>query len=254
MAFLKDRWLSICSSIALLILWEMSCRLGWINPILLTPPLQILDTGYEELRTGKWNPDFLTTGKAFLYSILIALTGGVLVAVFMGISKTVFHLVNPYVVAINALPKIMLCPLVMLWLGTGISARVFLGTMMAAFPIITSTLTGVQSIDKNFLLLAKVYKSSRKKIFFDILLPSLAPYILSGLRVGVNYAMVGILIVEFFASSEGVGYRMYAYSQNFAIDQFFVLLILTVLFVLFCSSIVQLGEQYFGGWRDAAFK
>jgi len=252
--FLRTRGLSILSLLACLGLWQLACSAAWISPVLLSPPSAIVTHGWTTLLEGRWNEDFATTFLAFGIGFALATVLGTLAGVAMGASRAVFNLINPYVVAMNALPKIVLCPLIMIWFGTGMGARVFLGAVMAGFPIITSTLTGVQSIDRDYVMLAKAYRASRWKIFKDVLLPSIAPYVLSGMRVGVNYTMVGVLIVEFFASSKGVGYRLYAYSQNFQIDLFFVLLIVMVLFVLACSSIIHRAELRLGDWRNAAFK
>ena len=252
--FLRTRGLSILSLVIFFGAWELTCRAGWVSPVLLSSPSNILDNGWTTLLDGRWNQDFATTFLAFGIGFGLATLLGILAGVAMGSSRSIFNLINPYVVAMNALPKIVICPLVMMWFGTGLSARVFLGAVMAAFPIITSTLTGVQSIDRDFVTLARAYRASRWKIFKDVLLPSIAPYVLSGMRVGVNYTMVGVLIVEFFASSKGVGYRLYAYSQNFQIDLFFVLLLAMVLFILVCSNIIYRAELYFGDWRHAAFK
>ena len=252
--FFRTRGLSILSLLVCLGLWELACSASWISPVLLSPPSAIVTNGWTSLAEGRWNEDFATTFLAFGIGFALATVLGTLAGVAMGASRAVFNLINPYVVAMNALPKIVLCPLIMIWFGTGMGARIFLGAVMAGFPIIASTLTGVQSIDRDFITLAKAYRASRWKIFKDVLLPSIAPYVLSGMRVGVNYTMVGVLIVEFFASSKGVGYRLYAYSQNFQIDLFFVLLIVTVLFVLACSSVIHRAELRFGDWRNAAFK
>lgn len=227
--------------------------MDWVSPVLLSPPSAILSSGAVALSSGQWNGDLWMSALAFCGSLGLGLVVGAGTGILMGISPVIFHLLNPYVVAMNTLPKIVLCPLIMLWFGTGMEARIFLGTTMAAFPIMMSTLTGVQSIDKDFLTLAKVYNASRQKIWTDILLPAVAPYVLSGMRVGVNYAMVGVLIVEFFASSEGVGFRLNAYAQNFQTELFFVLLGLVVSFVLIFSSLVHKAERHFGGWRHAAF-
>lgn len=252
--FLRHRGLSVLSLAVLIGVWELACQAGWINPVLLSPPSIIIENGWVGLASGRWNEDFATTFTAFGLGFGVATVVGTLAGVAMGASRALFNLFNPYVVAMNALPKIVLCPLIMIWFGTGLGARVFLGAMMASFPIISSTVTGLQSIDRDYIMLARAYRAGRWRIFRDILMPSITPYVLSGMRVGVNYTMVGVLIVEFFASSSGVGYRLYAYSQNFQIELFFVLLVLVVVFVLACSNLIHYLEMHFGDWRNSAFK
>lgn len=251
---LRHRVLAALSFVVVLGVWEASCRLGWVSPVLLSSPSAILAEARTSLLSGRWNDDLAMTLSAFALGFAVATVAGTLAGVAMGVSKTLYHLVDPYVVAMNALPKVVLCPLVMLWFGTGMSARVFLGAVMAAFPIIASTVTGVQSIDRDHVLLVRACRGSRWVVFKDVLLPSIAPFVLSGMRVGVNYTMVGVLVVEFFASSSGVGYRLNAYSQNFQGEQFFVLLFLVVAFVLALSGAIRLAEVRLGGWRNSAFR
>lgn len=250
-----SRWgLSILSVALVLSAWEAACELGWVSSVLLAGPSTIIARGTESLVDGRWNDDFATTLLAFGLAFVVATVLGTALGIVTGASRAMFHLVNPYVVALNALPKIILCPLVMIWFGTGLGSRVFMGALMAAFPILTSTVTGVQSIDRQFIMLARVYRASRWKILTDVLLPSVLPYSLSGMRVGVNYAMVGVLIVELFSSSQGIGFLLNAYSQNFQIDLFLVLIVIVALFVLVLSGMIRRAETYLGGWRDSAFK
>jgi NitT/TauT family transport system permease protein len=253
-ATLRDRLPAMLLGLVIVSAWEMVCRLGLVGPILLSPPSRILSTGFTAFAEGRFNTDIVVTLRAYFLALLLAGTVGTLLGVVAGISRPVFFAINPFVVGMNALPKVVLCPLVMLWFGTGGSARIFLGSLMALFPILASTLTGVQSVDRGHLMVARAYGASQRRILQSVVLPAIAPFVLSGLRVGVNYAMVGILIVEFFASSKGIGYRLYSYSQNFQTDLFFALMVFIVAFVLTCAALVHRAELHFGAWRDAAFK
>jgi NitT/TauT family transport system ATP-binding protein len=144
-------------------------------------------------------------------------------------------------------------PLVVLWLGIGMSANLFLGAFMASFPIIIGTYTGVSCLERDFTLLAKSFGASRRQTLLTIVLPGLTPYVLSGLRLGVNYAMVGILIAEFFASSRGLGYRMVLYMSNFEIAYFFVCMVIVVVLTLVSTSVVYGIEHFVQAWRPSAF-
>jgi len=246
--------LSLLSVAAVLGIWELACDLGWVSPVLISPPSVIFASGAKGLLDGRWKDDFATTFLSFSLAFGVALVAGVAGGIAMGVSRAAFHLVNPYVVALNALPKIVLCPLVMIWFGTGLGARVFMGALMASFPILTSTVTGVQSLDRQFIHLARAYRASRWRVLVSVVLPSIAPYVLSGTRVGVNYAMVGVLVVELFSSSEGIGFRLNAYSQNFQVDLFLVLITMVAAFVLALSALIRRAETWLGDWRDAAFR
>jgi ABC-type nitrate/sulfonate/bicarbonate transport system permease component len=246
--------LSLLSVVVALALWEAAPRCGWVSPVLVAPPSDLVVHGFAGLADGRWTGDLVSTFTAFGLAFALAIGLGAAVGILMGISRAVYHLVNPYVVALNALPKILLCPLVLVWFGSGLSARVFLGTLMAAFPIVTATVTGIQSIDRQFVDLARSYRASRRRILVSVLLPFVTPHVLSGARVGLNYAMVGVLVVELFSASEGVGFRLNAYSQNFQVDLFLFLIVLVAATVLALSGLLRLAETRLGSWRDAAFR
>jgi len=252
--FFANRWMSLVVFAVLFASWELGSDFGFIRAFLLPAPSAILDAGVTGLRAGLWNDDISVTLTAYLTALGFAAAIGLVLGVVMGVWKTLNHLFDPYIIGFNALPKVVLCPLVMLWFGTGMFARVFLGALMAIFPIVESTVTGVKTIDPSHVMLVRANGGGRMVLFRKVLLPSVLPHVLSGTRLGANYAMVGVLVVEFFASSRGIGYRLNAYSQNFQTDLFFVLLVLVIGFVLAVSGLLRLLEVRLGGWRSGAFQ
>ncbi|MFH1726099.1 MAG: ABC transporter permease subunit, partial [Elusimicrobiota bacterium] len=171
----------------------------------------------------------------------------------IGYSKDAYHLLNPFIVSVHSLPKIVLMPLIVLWLGIGKVSSVFLGALMASFPIIIATYTGVRCLERDFIVLARSYRASPLMTLRTVVFPGVTPFILSGVRVGINYAMVGILIAEFFASSKGVGYRMILFMSNFEVDAFFVCMAWVAAFSLACTGIVYYVEKKMRAWRPEAF-
>ncbi len=242
----------VLSLLVLLSAWEALDRGGLISPVLFSSPWRMVLSSIDLLGSGRINDDLLTTLVGFLLAFAAATVLGTIAGIGIGYSRILYSLFHPYIVALNALPKIVLMPLVILWFGLGLPSKVFLGGVMAGFPIVVSTHTGVRSLDREHIQLARAFRASRRRILRSVILPSIAPYVLSGMRVGINYAMVGVLIVEFFASGKGVGYRMVLYTQNFQIDRFFVLLVLVVAFTLGCTAAVQRLERRLGAWRPAA--
>jgi len=241
--------LSLASLAIFVVLWEGIVALGWVNPLFTSAPSLIAESAADLAVNPLLHADLLFTARAFALSMLLATVLGTALGVLTGASEVAYRLFNPWIVALNSLPKIALMPLVLLWFGMGLPSQLFLGTLMAGFPIVVSTQTGVRTIDRDFLMLARSYRASRWLVFRSILLPGVLPYILGGLRVGVTYAMVGILIVEFFGSSAGVGYRMVLFSSNFQIDPFFVLLLVVVAWTLGWTSVIKQVEDHVGRWR-----
>lgn len=233
-----------------LALWEMAYRFEWVNPVFVSAPSLIAQSTVDLMGSGAVAEDLGVTLWGFTISFGVAILGGVLVGVLIGYSTIAYQVLNPFVVGLNAVPKIVLMPLIIMWFGMGLPSKVFLAGVMAGFPIIVNTLAGVRAIERDHILLARSFGASGSVIFRTIVLPSLVPYVLSGIRVGINYCMVGVLLVEFFASSEGVGYRMVLYTANFQIDLFFVLFAIVIAFTLALTSGVERLEQHFGRWRS----
>jgi NitT/TauT family transport system permease protein len=247
-----QRWgISLAGLIGVLVSWEAVVALGWVSPLFTSSPTRIAAAANALVGNQYLAEDLLFTLRGFVLSIALACTAGTAIGVITGASELAYAVFNPWIVGLNSLPKIALMPLVLMWFGMGLPSQVFLGGLMASFPVIVSTQTGVRTIDRALLELAQSYRASRVMVFRSIVLPSVLPYLLGGLRVGVTYAMVGVLIVEFFGSSAGVGYRMVLYSSNFQIDPFFVLLLIVVVWTLGWTALIKQVEDRVGRWRPS---
>ena len=229
--------------------WELACRLAWIEPVLISSPGRILAAMIPLVQLPVFRADVLYSLAVFAVALILALAGGTALGLLMGASSRAYALAHPFVVAVNALPKIVLIPLIVLWLGVGMASGVFLGALMASFPLIIATYKGVRTIERDYLVLARAYRAPPGMMVRTIVLPGIAPHVLAGLRVGINYAMVGVLIAEFFASGRGIGYRMVVFMANFEVDRFFACLVLIVTFVLLCVGVVQRVERRIERWR-----
>lgn len=232
-------------------LWELSARAEWVNPVLTSSPTRVAAAGFDLLQSPALYPDLGFTLGVFLLSVAIGLVVGTALGLALGTSQALYAALNPFVVASNALPKIVLLPLIVIWLGVGLAANVFLGALMASFPILVSTFTGVRHLEQEYSALAHCFGASRWLRLRQIVLPGVLPYVVSGLRVAVSYALVGALIGEFFSSERGIGHRMRLHMANFEVDPFFVCLCLVAGLALFATSLVRRLEQRVERWRPA---
>ena len=250
----RGGWVSVGAVAICLTAWEAICRLELVSPVLLSSPSRIAVTGFRLLRSGALDADLLFTFEVFSVSVATALVAGVAIGFAMGFSPWVYHALNPFIVVANSLPKIVLMPLIVLWIGISMSANVFLGALMASFPIIISVFTGVRGLDHDFVLLARSFGAGRWLTLRAVVIPGVTPFVLAGARVGISYAMVGVLIAEFFGSNRGTGYRMVLYMSNFRIDEFFVCIVIVAAFTLACVAVVHRLERRVEAWRPAAFR
>ncbi|CAN0540373.1 unnamed protein product, partial [Laminaria digitata] len=233
--------------------WEVASRLELLDPVLTSSPARILAAARRLFSAGALEADILFTLQVFSLSMALAIMLGLALGVAMGASQLVYRLLNPFVVMANGLPKVVLMPWIVLWLGISMAANVFLGTLMASFPIMTSVYGGMRAMEHDLIMLARAFGASRVQLWRHILIPALIPHLLAGIRIAISYTMVGVILAEFFASNEGIGHRMVVYMSNFDVDAFFVCVVLVAAWTVACTSVVRLLERRIEPWRVGAF-
>jgi NitT/TauT family transport system permease protein len=245
-------WASALLALGLCLVWELAVRFGLADPVLVSSPSRIAIAARRLLAAPALGADLVYSLQVFVIAITIAALGGAALGLWIGWSRLAHRLLHPIVVALNAVPKIALMPLIVLWFGIGRPAGVFLAALMASFPVIIATSVGLSALEREHVLVARAFGAGRMLTLRSVILPGVLPYLVSGLRVGVSYALVGLLIAEFFASSRGIGYRMIAYMSNFEVDAFFVCLLLIAGFALGCTAILRALEARMQAWRADA--
>lgn len=245
-------WVSVSAVAVFLVTWELAAQTAWLDPLLVSSPTRIASAAWRLAASGALVEDAAFTLEVFGASLAIALASGVTIGVATGVSTIAYDALNPFVASASSLPKIVLMPVIALWLGIGLAGNVVLGALMGSFPILTNVHAGVRSLDRDMVLLARAYGASRWMLFRAIILPAVTPFVLAGLRVAVSYAMVGALIAEFFASSRGLGYRMVVFTASFRVDEFFVCVGLVLSVTLSCTGLVHMLERRVQGWRPDA--
>lgn len=206
-----------------LLLWELAVWIFQPPPFLLPPPSTI----FREAATSPgWyaRHAMYTFGSAFL-GFSMAVTIGVIAAVGIVYSKFLENTLFTFLVAINSIPKIALAPLFVVWLGTGITSKIGVATLIAIFPMVINTVLGLRSVDADVLELARSLRASPAKTLFKIRFPSALPSIFSGLKLSMTFAIVGTIAGEFIASDVGLGYVILLSQGLFQTDRVFVALI-----------------------------
>lgn len=234
--------------------WELSVRLGGVDPVLVSSPSRIAAAAPEVLGSPRFVDDASYSLSVFATAVVLATAIGAPVGLLMGYSRIAYRLLHPLVVAFNALPKVALMPLIVLWVGLGRPAGVLLATLMASFPVLIATASGLEALEREHVQMARAFGAGRGLLLRRVVLPGVTPYLVSGLRVGVTYALVGVILAEFFAASRGLGYRMVVTMQNFEVDAFFVCLIVVALVAVAATAALRALERRLQAWRPAAFE
>lgn len=254
----SDERTSIASALALVAFlalgWEIAVRAGALDPVLVSSPARIAAAAPRVLGSSRFVDDASYSLSVFASAVALAAALGTPVGLLMGYSPMAHRLLHPLVVTFNSLPKVALMPLIVLWVGLGRPAGVLLATLMASFPVLIATSSGLEALERDHVQMARSFGAGRALLLRRVVLPGVTPYLVSGLRVGVSYALVGVILAEFFAASRGLGYRMVVTMQNFEVDAFFVCLIVVALVAVTSTSLLRRLERRMYRWRPAAFE
>jgi len=156
---------------------------------------------------------------------------------------------DPFVSALYATPRIALLPLVMIWFGIGLMSKIAIVFLGAVFPILVNTITGVRTIDAEFIKVARAFGSSDRQLFVKVALPSSVPLLLTGLRLGLGHGLIGIVVGEMFGATQGLGFLISVAGARFQTDRVMVGIIIIALAGMAMTAILRAIERRFERWR-----
>ena len=198
--------------VLLVALWEVVVRVAGVAAYILPPPSTIVQSLQDNLSTIVRNsrPTLAATGVGFGLGVLIGLVLAMLLAAVPLLKNVVF----PVVVASQTVPKIALAPLFTLWFGVGLLPKVIIVALLVFFPVFVNTATGLESVSKARLDLMRSVDASRWQVYRHIQLPEAIPYFFAGLRLALTVAFIGVIVGEWIAASQGLGYLLVLYNAT----------------------------------------
>ncbi len=201
-----------------LLVWELSAQFEWINPFITSSPSRIGKTIGELYQSGVLFHHVGTTLWETLAGFAIAVALGYTIALLLWWSEIFRRISEPYFVVLNALPKIALGPLIIIWCGTGSKAIVFMTVLIGLIVAILNMLSGFLATDENKLLLLKSMGASKLQILTKLVIPSSLPNFISMLKINVGMAWIGSIMGEYIVSKAGIGYLIVYGGQVFKLD------------------------------------
>lgn len=231
-----------------------SARQLRIRPIFISSPTRIYLRLGQMIASGEIWEHLYASGVAFGLGGALAVLVGIPLGLAVGWYRRLSYAVEPFLAAYNATPQVVFIPLLIIWVGTGLFTRVLIIAMVTFIPLTMSALAAVKTTDARLLKVAKSFGSSDWQRFRDIILPTSVPFMLSGLRLGVGRAMVGIVVGEIYASTAGIGYLINVSGASFQTDRVFVgILVIAVTGLLLTWAIYGI-ERRVELWRPSQAK
>ena len=233
-----------------LIIWELTGNtFQWINPMFMSAPSLIFKAAYEMFRSGEIYHDLYISGVELLGGYFLAVAVAIPLGILVGWYKRLSYVLDPFINAMNATPRVALLPLIIIWLGIGILSKVGIIFLGAVFSILINTRDGVKTTPVNLLNAARSFGASEWMVFKAVVLPSTVPFILTGLRLAVGRALVGVLVGELYAATAGIGFMITVAGATFQTDKVFVGVLIFALSGMIGMEILTKIERKFDRWR-----
>lgn len=236
--------------IIVILVWEFGTRLAGVNEFVLPRPSQILSSMSQQLVSAQfWHHTWITVQEAaagFAIAVVVATALGVLVSRFTIVEKTVM----PYIVAFQAVPKVALAPLFVVWFGFGLTSKIVMAAVIAFFPMLINVIEGLKAVEKDKVEMLTTFGASETQIFRMARLPSALPFIFAGLEVGAIFSILGAVVGEFIGAQEGLGYLLLNANYNFDIPAMFGVLVVLSAIGLLAHLVIQYLQQKVTFWAE----
>jgi NitT/TauT family transport system permease protein len=236
-------------AVALVVVWEFGVKLGNIPAYLLPPPTAI----FESL-VNDWKVIYLN-----IYPTLIAIIGGFALSVVIGIplatvivfSRFAERMLYPPMIASQAIPKVAIAPLFVVWMGFGVMPKVWIAFLIAFFPVVIDTVVGLRSVQPEMLQLGRSMGGGTLRVFLKLRLPNALPNIFAGLKVAIALAVVGAITGEFVGSQSGLGYLLTSASGQMDTALVFAVLVIISVIATLLFMIIEAVEKLVIPWHSS---
>lgn len=230
-----------------LLIWEYYGRR--MDPIFMAPPSAILDAAMQLLKSGALKKALVESLWPFAVGMVLTVIVGILLGIVIAQWRMLEYLLDPFINALYAIPRIALVPLIILWAGLEFTGKVTILVSVAVFPIIVNTYAGIRDVRGSMLEIGRAYGATESQIFFKIVLPAAIPFIMAGVRLSVGLAIIGIIVAEFFTAISGLGGMIVEYANVFATAKLFVPIIVIAIVGVVLTEFVMWLERRMSKWR-----
>jgi NitT/TauT family transport system permease protein len=242
--------LQVIAIIGFFVVWELGVRTGWISDFLVGSPSGILKVGYNMAASGQLFADTWYTLLEAVLGFVIGTVFGSIAGLALWYSVFVARLVEPFIVAINSVPKIAFAPIVILWFGTGLVSKVALAISLTAIVALIAAYQAAKDADTDLQSLLLSMGASKHQIFYRAVVPSTLPAIIATFRINIGFGLVGAVVGEFISSQEGLGHLIYNASSLYDLNTVWVGLFVLMLLGFILYHVIDVIERLALPWKQ----
>lgn len=223
----KDTLISAGAVTLFLVVWQVITTLGWVNVRYVSQPGRIVAAGYDIVRATGFAHDVQISCTEFAAGFAVAVLVGVPLGLLLGSSSRLRAFLDPPLMAIYATPYLALLPILVVWLGIGMTSKIAAVFAGAVFPIILNSMAGVRQVERSCVLAAQSFGATRADVFLKVILPAALPSAVTGIRLGLSRAVLAVVVAEMYVSQAGIGNQIMRVGSAFRIDAllFYVVLV-----------------------------
>jgi len=246
----RHAWMRQLAAFALLLaIWEAAGRSGLLNPIYAPSPSQVGAALVDLFADGRIWPHFEATFTAALGGLALGIVVGIVLGVLAALVPFIAELVEPVMSLLNAIPRVVLAPVFVIWLGIGLASKVALSFILVAVLIFFTVFGGIRQVDRRLVERVVTLGGGRWELVRHVYLPSVAAWVLSNLKIAVGFAFTGACVGEFVAATHGLGYLLSFAQSTYNSALMFALILLILVVVLLIFGISGRLEKYLLRWN-----
>jgi NitT/TauT family transport system permease protein len=248
--FLKKPWVRRTIALGfIVVVWESAARMGLLNPLFFPAPSQVAKVAVDlAVGGGIWN-HLQATFTAALGGLALGLAIGILLGFLAALVPVLAVLLEPVMILLNAIPRVIMAPLFVIWLGIDIGSKVALAVVLVAVLIFFAVYSGIKEVDRRLVERVITLGGNRWVLVREVYVPSVTAQVMGSLKVAVGFAFTGAVVGEFVASTRGLGYLLQFAQSTYNAALSFALILLIMIFVLVLFSLAETLEHRLLRWR-----
>jgi ABC-type nitrate/sulfonate/bicarbonate transport system permease component len=244
------RWtLRLVSVVVLLVAWQV---FGRTHPILLSDPTAIAAAFGDMIKDGTLPRALASSMEVLGIGFALGAAAGIVLGLAAGRSEAFAALLEFPVNALYATPAVALIPVIVLWFGFQVTTKTVVVFLFVVFPVLINTTRGVREVDPELIEVARSFCSSERRMWLDLILPSALPYIVTGLRLAIGRALIGVIVAEFYTSLSGLGDLISTNENNFQTARMFVPVVVIAVIGIVLTALLEWAERRLVQWRKEA--
>jgi ABC-type nitrate/sulfonate/bicarbonate transport system permease component len=229
--------------------WQAVFLFVPFNPLFISKPSLIFESLVYLLVSGDLLRDLAISAVPFVYGFSVAVVVGVALGIVMGWRSRVAYALDPLMTLFYASPLVALAPLVIVFFGVGVFGKALIIFLLSVFPFVFNAQAGVRAVDPLLINVVRSMGGKERDLYLKVIVPSVLPYIVAGARIAVGRGLIGILVGEFFAASEGIGYAIARFGDLFALDKMFACILVIMIIAVIMTEGIRWAERAAFPWR-----